>query len=352
MSGENILNLLAQQTKAAEETQHGINQSHYTGKYDTHLEEQTKPSYSTFWERGKEYDCTNPRFYKQRNAVIGKNVGEDVDPKMFLRRGEGIRYIVPPIHEDKLMRNPPVDHNRKNAFGGGDGAGNNGSGNQGKNGPGGDGDSQNNGSLDNKSANSPINGSGLSGTWPDGSQNGRGYGAKGDSDEPYKDFISSNIVEVSNMVPRRRKLQPEYATDRKDFGQVPAYLERVKNEVDREKEYVAALENKKGNKDQEIYSKYVYRLTDEERTLLLEKLRKKLNDKTMTLKKIPLSRDSLSISKKKGELQNDIKDLEKAISKIDREAIFVYKDDPVNGEWAKNAAMKEARLHASRASKG
>lgn len=352
MSGENILNLLAQQAKATEEAQ-PAQQSTYTGNYQKHFEEQPKPSYSTFWEKGKEFDCTNARFYKQRNAVIGKNVGDSVDPKMFLRRGEGVRYIVPPIHEEKIIRNPPVDHDRSNAFGGannkgngdGQGAGDGNNGNGGNGGLNGDG-----GNNDGGNGNF---GSGLGSTYPGYAGDRDGYGnAGGKRDEPYKDFISSNIVEVSNMVPRRRKLQPEFATDRKDFGQVPAYLDRVKSEMEREKEFFAALENKKGNQDQQIYSKYVYRLTNEERRDLLAKLQKKLDDKIMTLKKMPLSQDSISTSKKKSDLQSSIKDLEKAIDKINRETIFVYKDDPVNGEWAKNAAMKEARSYAARTQRG
>eukprot|EP00796_Vickermania_ingenoplastis_P012966 gene12966-8822_t len=354
MSGENIANLLAQQNKASEEA-HGPTQaqnSMYTGKYQTHLEEQIKPSYSTFWERGKEYDCTHSRFYKQRDAIIGKNVGDDVDPKMFLRRGQGVRYIVPPIHEDKIIRNPPVDHNRSNAFGGG--KNNNGNGSEdgkGPNSPGVLGDDANNRNLGDESGNGASN-NGMGATWPGSEGNIDGYGASGRRrEEPYKDFISSNIVEVSNMVPRRRKLQPEFATDRKDFGQVPAYLNRVKNDIEREKDFFSALAQKKDNRDQ-VYSKYVYRLTDEERRDLIAKLRKKLDEKTMTLMRMPMSDDSLPTSKRKGELQDAIRDLEKAIAKIDRETIFVYKDDPVNGEWAKNAALKEARQYAVRAQKG
>lgn len=326
MSGENVAFLLGQQVSS--EDAKGFSQarnSGYTGKYEKRLKEPTKPTYSTFWEQGKEYDGSNAHFFKQRNAIIGKNVAESIYPENFLRRGEGIRHIVPPIHEEKIYRNPPLELDRSKAFGG-------------KNGGAVSGDGNKNGAND-------ANAGGCCACC--GCGKASCAICNGNREQPYKDFVASNIVEVSNMVPRRKKLQPEFPTDTKTLGKVPAYLSRVKEELKREKEYVSALENHKDSREQQLYKKYVYRLSDEERMDLLTKLRKKLEEKCKALDKIPISQDSLSISKKKSDLQDEIKDLENGISKISRETIFVYKDDPVNGEWAKNAALKEARCFAA-----
>lgn len=330
MSGENIVNLIREQALTEEANAASQYENQRASRtYERRFKEPPKPPYSTFWERGKEYDGTHPRFFKQRDAVIGRNVGDTIDPKVFLRRGEGIRHIVPPVHEDKIILKPPLDQGTK-PFGGLSG---NESGNEGNNGE-----------------NEGKGGNGAESGWCDCSKNcvccdpnGAGEGnGKGNS----KHFPSLNIVEVTNMVPRRRKLQPEYPTDRKDFGKVPLYLSRIKKEIQNEKNYIATLEGR-DSPGQKQYASYVYKLDNTERTGLLAKLRKKLEEHSATLNKMPLSQDSLSTSKKKGELQNVIKDIEKAISKIDRETIFVYKDIPPYTEWAKNSALKEARTYAA-----
>lgn len=332
MSGENIANLIWEQAAVEEPNGTGqLENQRGSGGYKRHFKEPPKPPYSTFWEKGKEYDGSHARFFKQRDAVIGRNVGDTIDPKSFLHRGEGIRHIVPPIHEDKIILKPPLDQGPKNSA------------------------SLNNNECctgEKSEGNSATDGCcGSCGCCEKCLCGGQNNIGKGNGNGSGKHFPSLNIVEVSNMVPKRRKLQPEYPTDRKDFGKVPQYLSRIKKEIHNEKQYIAALEGR-DSEGQKQYASYVYKLGNEERILLLSKLRKKLEDHSSTLNKMPLSQDSLSVSKKKGELQNVIKDIEKAISKIDRETIFVYKDVPPYTEWAKNAAMKEARMYAAGQQRG
>lgn len=330
MSGENIA-YLVQNHAAAEKSNASSQWENQRGSdtYKRHYKEPPKPSYSTFWENGKEYDGSHARFFKQRDAVIGRNVGDTIDPKAFLQKGRGIRHIVPPVHEDKLILKPPLNQGRK-LF-----------------------DSDREVGSDWKNERLGGNGKesgncdccGCEG-WNDCSHIDFSNTKEGNVSNAGKDFISLNTLEAINMVPKGRKLQPEYPTDRKDFGKVPTYLSRIKIEVNKEKECLSALEGN-DNTRQKQHCSFVYKLSDEERTSLLEKLKKKLDDNSAALNKMPLSKDSLSNSKKKGELQNIIQDVEKAISKIDRETIFVYKDVPPYTEWAKNAALKEARAYAS-----
>ncbi|CAD2215292.1 hypothetical protein AGDE_00275 [Angomonas deanei] len=176
---------------------------------------------------------------------------------------------------------------------------------------------------------------------------GQGQGGSGNVNFGEKNFVASNIVEISNMVPKRRIDQPAHATDRKDFGKTPAYLERVKGELEEEQNFMRSLEQQKTNRHNAIMSQYVFQLDEQERKQLLQVLKQKLTEKTAALNKMAFGTTTLQASKRRAELEKTLRDIEEAIKKLDREAIFVYKDDPVNGMWTKNAAMEAAREYAS-----
>ncbi|KPI85511.1 hypothetical protein ABL78_5431 [Leptomonas seymouri] len=358
--------------------------------------EPTKPVYSTFFEKGKEYDGSNVRFFKQREAVIGKNVGDSVDPQNYLKKGGGVRHVVPPVREEKLYCKPPlVDEFRQSGNGNENGAAGNekstGTGELDENGmP----RSRNNGARpaegcgthpsegDDTRPNEGY-GAGLAeGYGPrsageeDGEGLGRGRGTQGhdgieydqdgnplygqrgvgdanadgecrDSHLATKNFVASNIVETSNMVPRRRKVQVPLATERKSFGQAPAYLTRVKGEVAQEKAFVKSLDDAKVQHQQNVFSKYVYLLPREEHEKLVGDLKKRRDECLSELQKMPFSKDIPSMRKRRAELERTIADIDNALRKLDKDALFIYKDDPVNGQWAKEAALKEAQKYAA-----
>lgn len=340
MSGENIYNLLAADAKKQQANGDGpAAPSAYTGNYPKHFKEPAKPVYSTFYEKGKEYDSSHSRYYKQRDAVIGKSVADTVYPDNYLKKGEGVKSIVPPIHKERMYTKPPVSGlpfageggggggNGGNSGGAGDGAGADGgpSGADGARGAGGDGG----------------NGSGA---------NGGGYaGFPGYNDgvmgvpKSRKNFIASNIVEMSNLVPKNRKDQPQFATDRKDFGKTPAYLGRVKQEVEHEENFIRAIDTQKAQHREQVLQRYVYRLPPAEQAHLVATLEKSLKEKSHALASMPLSKDTMTAAKKKSELHKSIDDIEIALAKLAKEAIFIYKDDPVNGQWTKAAALEECK---------
>lgn len=389
MSGESIFGLYAK--SAAEQKQLSKSESPYTGVYDKRMAEPVKPTYSTFFEKGKEYDGTNVRFFKQREAVIGKNVVDDVDPQNFLKKGGGIRYNAPVVHEDKLYRKPPVDdnlHSQGHGGAGGAGAnglggalvdangnpiGNGGAGNDGRGANGGDqggaggnggngaggaggaGDAGGRGNWPNGAGGSGGGAGGANGFGPDGAVRGYGsgyYGADGNGGdgqqrEAAKNFVASNIVEVSNMVPKRRKPQEPLATSRKSFGAAPAYLSRVKGEIAQEQAFVQSLEDAKGQRQQQVYAKYVYLLPRDEHQRLVESLQTRNTECISELQKMPFSKDTAAMRKRKTELERTVADIETALKKLNKDALFIYKDDPVNGQWAKEAALKEAQKYAA-----
>ena len=67
----------------------------------------------------------------------------------------------------------------------------------------------------------------------------------------------------------------------------------------------------------------------------------------LELQKMPFSKDTPSMRKRKSELEHTLADIETALKKLDKDALFIYKDDPVNGQWTKEAALKEAQKYAA-----
>ncbi|CAG9573099.1 conserved hypothetical protein [Leishmania major strain Friedlin] len=350
MSGESIFSLYAK--SAAEQKLLSKSESPYTGVYDKHMAEPEKPSYSTFYEKGKEYDGTNVRFFKQREAVIGKNVGDSVDPQKYLRKGDGIRCIVPATHEEKVYRKPPVDNSTPFSQGGRSGDGESASagvqydadGNPISNG---------NGSLD--AGRNGEDHSGVQGSANDGAAHGHGsgdYRADGRggvafSRDATKNFVASNIVEISNMVPKRRKMQAPLPTSRKSFGETPAYMSRVKREIAEEKAFVESLQEAKAQRQQQAHAKYIYLLPREEHDKLVQSMRRRNDECIYELQRMPFSKDTAGMRKRKTELEKTVEHIEVALKKLDRDALFIYKDDPVNGQWCKEAALKEAQKYAA-----
>lgn len=344
MSGESIYHLLAEkeaQTAKAEKT------SAYTGNYKKNLSEPAKPTYSTFFDKKKEYDGTNVRFFKQRDAVIGRNVGDEVDPQNFLKAGGGVKHVVPPVHKERIYNKAPLTAEELSALRNGkrDGNGDPNDPSSGAGGPGGAG-ADGAGGADGTGNNGDNGDGAYGGADGDFDARGRGFGGP---DGGSKNFVASNIVEMSNMVPKRRKDQPKYATSRKDFGKKPAYLDRVQAELETERNMVTAIEQQKATQHRDAYRRYVHRLDPAEHVKLVAQLKLRLAEAVEAHNKMPFSKVTVTSNKHKHELEKAIADIEGALAKLDREAIFVYKDDPVNGPWTKEAAMEEARRYAASA---
>ncbi|CAJ16027.1 Enkuring domain-containig protein [Trypanosoma equiperdum] len=373
MSGENIKNLLAPQPT--------VDQGPYSGKYEKRMVDLPKPTYSTFYNKNKEFDSTHPRYFKQRDAVIGPIVNDTVDPKNFLRTGQGIKHIVPPVPHKKQHRKDfldcgdirkrtqgamePADQQQKESSGmGGMGslANTNGVGGQA-----GDGIREHDmSSNDPERKGEQANGgdTGLRGTGNvesavgscDNKNNFQGA-ATGDNGRCHlnsldrsrckKDFVTSNIIDVDNMVPKRRKDQPEDPTRRKTFGRVPGYIGRVKEVIEKERMQLKAIGEARTNNRLERVGKFVYRLDEQERLNMISKLRAKLTEKGAELNRMPFAKDTYIQMKRKSDLEKRIKEIESSLEKLEKDAVFIYSDDPRVVHWTKDAAFEEARLFAS-----
>nr|CCC89283.1 conserved hypothetical protein [Trypanosoma congolense IL3000] len=373
MSNENVSNLLVPEPF--------LRESSLNCKYEKHIAPLPKPTYSTFYDQGKEYDGTHPRYFKQRSAVIGPLVNDTIDPKSFLRTGQGVKHFVPPIPHKKQHKRDVLDcgntgmraqtvenHAVKKSTGcsskdgkpaeypygtvkGGDFAD--------------DGSPTDNSKecpkqLEQLQHNVINTGAGEHGdntgdllangnSFADGATGGDKNFQRGLLGRPVarKDFVSSNIISAENMVPKRRKDQPENPTCRKTFGQVPGYIGRVKEQIEREQMQLKAVADSQARQQMERIAKYVYRLDEQEQQSMIRRLRAKLSEKSAELNKMPFTKDTFVHMKRRSNLEKYIKDIESALEKLEKDAIFVYNDDPRVAHWTRDAAFEEARRFAS-----
>ena len=78
-----------------------------------------------------------------------------------------------------------------------------------------------------------------------------------------KDYVHSNAIEVINSLPGKRKEIEIPYWEREDYGKVPAYLETVKAEIEKEKKlvdkYVSDQFGNEGHQEQEVMDELVRR---------------------------------------------------------------------------------------------
>lgn len=148
-----------------------------------------------------------------------------------------------------------------------------------------------------------------------------------------KNFISTNAREAILTVPKKVKSNPVRYIEKPDFGKVPEYLEKVKEEVKQEYDYIRELKslqsepqtNKRRGQEMTL-------LPEEDRLQILNSLKEKwdeLNQKYQGLSfNVPASKgnqpmlDKTKVARKENlELQLD--QLEKDIAKFSKPNIFI-----------------------------
>merc|ERR1711959_772485 len=88
-----------------------------------------------------------------------------------------------------------------------------------------------------------------------------------------KNFITCNAVENILAVPKKTDVRQVSYMNKKGYGKVPAYLEKVKAEIHDEYEYIAQMENAYGEQNDEEGMARTHMLPPDERAAMLEGLK-------------------------------------------------------------------------------
>ena len=136
-----------------------------------------------------------------------------------------------------------------------------------------------------------------------------------------KNFIKNNKENNLSLKPPEQKQQMDYLK-RKEFGQVPGYLDKVKQKVQEELEYIKKTEEEK-NKKPERYVK----LSSEEKEALKKNLILKYDEINREYQKItykpPRIEDSIGLKKKRNYCETQLGLIEKYLNMLKKDEILV-----------------------------
>lgn len=254
------------------------------------------PTYSTFpSKRAGEHlvqntgtDGSGGRLFSKPSAVMGRTVGQDINPSNFLKAHEKHPPLPAPRPIQRSTQLKPRDPVPK-------------------------------------SSDPPV------------------MGLKTD-----KDFVTANAVDAICMQPRNVPVEAKLAIHKKDMGKAPAYLTTMKARLNEEKEWVQSYRNHEEEQHQNTKAQYYRELSEEERQELLAKLRTQQAERSRQIQSLPFSRDTMTQKARRERMEKELDEVEKAIAKLSKEVVYVYKDDPSCKEWCKNGALKEAQETALR----
>ena len=135
-----------------------------------------------------------------------------------------------------------------------------------------------------------------------------------------KNFILENWKEA----PKTRKLKQEkketFYTEKPDYGQVPAYLERTKAQAEAEAKYWDEVRDSMMPEDTETRCCLI---PEEQRLQILEGLHENLADLKKRYASLSFGQDNLSFRKKKEEMEVEMARLEADIKTFSRQNVYI-----------------------------
>lgn len=144
-----------------------------------------------------------------------------------------------------------------------------------------------------------------------------------------KNYIVANAVENILAAPKVKENNGIDYSKKKDYGQIPKYLQKIKKEIDQEYELVREMQmDEEQQKDKEKFL-----LPDDEREELIAALKKKWEVVHKTYQEITHVQkiDTVGLRRKKENCESELKQIEKDIEKLTKKFIFV--DTTYPGEF-------------------
>jgi hypothetical protein len=176
-----------------------------------------------------------------------------------------------------------------------------------------------------------------------------------------KDFVKSNVKEAVShgATSRTRSINAAASPNRTaatlttaelpDFAKTPAYLARRNAEIAAGKDAVAAAVRARAAQAEAAKAQYMRRMDDDERAYLAQGLRARWAEKHAQYQSLPFARDTPMQIARKEELERELKEIERSLERLDRPVLFVHRDDtPGIANYAKYKATTEAESVANK----
>jgi hypothetical protein len=135
-----------------------------------------------------------------------------------------------------------------------------------------------------------------------------------------KNYVVANAVEIILKPPKAETIIKD-PLKKKNYGQVPGYLEKIKNDID--EEYTTLRQLKEEQQDEEERKKYL--MNAEEIAMLKEGLKKKwdaVNKEYQTITHIRKP-DTQGLKRKKETCEKELAQIEKDLALLEKPFVFV-----------------------------
>eukprot|EP00455_Lapot_gusevi_P046163 TRINITY_DN6032_c0_g2_i1.p1 TRINITY_DN6032_c0_g2~~TRINITY_DN6032_c0_g2_i1.p1 ORF type:complete len:290 (-),score=47.78 TRINITY_DN6032_c0_g2_i1:137-946(-) len=140
-----------------------------------------------------------------------------------------------------------------------------------------------------------------------------------------KNFVTANAIENILAEPRRPEEKGSDYLNKPDYGQVPAYLAQVKQQIEEEYKTIRAAQQ---TDETDPSHPKMRLLSEEERVELLTSLKKKwekTNQEYQAMTHI-VKLDTVGKVRRKEQYESTLAQLEKDIERVDRRYVYVYDD--------------------------
>ncbi|GAQ87417.1 hypothetical protein KFL_003510110 [Klebsormidium nitens] len=138
-----------------------------------------------------------------------------------------------------------------------------------------------------------------------------------------KNFVTANAIENILASPKKLKDAPPLATQKKDYGKVPGYLTKVKDQVKREKEHIEHLTQKMMH---DGASDGIRHMSEEERQELIVGLKQKWQRINEAYQKMSFTLDTGTKKAKKEQYEAELAQIEKDIETLSRRVVLVAEE--------------------------
>jgi hypothetical protein len=144
-----------------------------------------------------------------------------------------------------------------------------------------------------------------------------------------RDFIVENAVNAIMAQPKTKRKEEMNWTKRKEYGQVPAYLEKVKQDIEAERDYILHMLDQEQMEAEAAAGHNTREMNDEERAELLAALKHKWDEvnaryQVIAHRKISSTNSTIGEIRWKEQCETQMAQLEADIKRLSvRAPIFV-----------------------------
>merc|ERR1711907_666415 len=140
-----------------------------------------------------------------------------------------------------------------------------------------------------------------------------------------KNFITCNAVENILAVPKKTDVRQVSYMNKKGYGKVPAYLEKVKAEIQDEYNYIQQMQEAATEDAEEGYGR-TRMISNDEKMAMLEGLKTNWDRINKAYQTLSFTLDTPAKKQRKEEFEAQLEQIERDIEKLSKGTLFIEED--------------------------